>query len=75
VAKYAQAQFAQVRIAAQNGRVEAVVHDDGVGGAALDGGTGLTGLADRIEALDGTFSVESPRGGGTTVTATVPVAP
>jgi signal transduction histidine kinase len=50
------------------------VSDDGVGGAAADGGSGLRGLGDRVEALDGRLHVVSPRGHGTTVTAELPCA-
>ena len=50
------------------------VSDDGVGGANAAGGSGLRGLADRVEALDGTLEVESPLGGGTRISAQLPVA-
>jgi signal transduction histidine kinase len=50
-----------------------VVTDDGVGGADPSGGTGLRGLADRVAALDGSLTVESPIGQGTTVRATIPL--
>jgi signal transduction histidine kinase len=46
--------------------------DDGVGGAALDGGSGLAGLGDRIEAVGGRLRVRSAHGRGTTIEATVP---
>jgi signal transduction histidine kinase len=49
------------------------VRDDGVGGADPATGTGLRGLRDRVDALDGELAVESPPGGGTTVTVEVPV--
>ena len=48
------------------------IADDGVGGADARGGSGLRGLADRVEALDGTLRVHSPAGGGTVVTAELP---
>jgi signal transduction histidine kinase len=51
------------------------VTDDGVGGADPTRGSGLEGLEDRVEALDGTFAVESPPGGGTRIRATIPAAP
>jgi signal transduction histidine kinase len=54
--------------------LRATIADDGVGGAASGGGSGLTGLSDRVEALAGTFSIVSPRGGGTTITVELPVA-
>jgi signal transduction histidine kinase len=49
------------------------VEDDGVGGADPACGTGLRGLADRIEALGGTLRVESPAGSGTRLTADIPL--
>ena len=48
------------------------VRDDGVGGARSEG-TGLTGLRDRVDALGGRLRVESPRGGGTRIAATLPL--
>jgi hypothetical protein len=50
------------------------VSDDGVGGAQLDGGSGLQGLEDRVGALEGTIAVESPPGQGTTIRAAIPLA-
>ena len=50
-----------------------VVSDDGVGGAQPGRGTGLAGLADRVDALGGRLRVRSPAGGGTTVTAELPL--
>jgi signal transduction histidine kinase len=74
VAKYAQATAAAVHVTKVGGRVVVEVTDDGVGGAAANGGSGLRGLADRVEALDGHLHVVSPRGHGTTVTAELPCA-
>jgi signal transduction histidine kinase len=48
------------------------VWDDGRGGASLERGTGMRGLAERLGAVDGLFVVESPEGGPTTVTAELP---
>jgi hypothetical protein len=48
------------------------VHDDGVGGADPEAGSGLAGLADRVTALGGRLLVESPPGGGTVVRAELP---
>jgi len=48
--------------------------DDGIGGADPSRGSGLKGLEDRVAALDGTFEVESPPGGGTRIRATIPTA-
>ena len=50
------------------------VSDDGIGGAAAGGGSGLRGLADRVEALGGRLTVSSPPGRGTTVHAEIPCA-
>jgi signal transduction histidine kinase len=54
------------------GGVTVDVADDGVGGATLTGGSGLQGLADRVEALGGSFEIHSPRGGGTRLRASLP---
>ncbi len=72
VARYAEADGASVRVARRNGVVEIEVRDDGVGGADLDAGTGLRGLEDRVDALEGTFAVRSRPGEGTTVEARIP---
>ncbi len=74
VAKYADAQRAEVRVTRDNGRVIVQVTDDGVGGADPAGGSGLRGLADRLAAFDGRLEVESPRGAGTTIRAQIPCA-
>jgi signal transduction histidine kinase len=50
------------------------VSDDGIGGAGTTGGSGLRGLADRVEALGGSFTVSSPPGRGTTLRAEIPCA-
>jgi signal transduction histidine kinase len=55
------------------GRARLEVEDDGVGGADTDGGTGLRGLRDRVEALDGHLDVVSPEGHGTLVVVEIPV--
>ena len=73
VVKYARATEASVRISADEGRLTVVVEDDGRGGADAAAGSGLSGLADRVAALDGALTVESPRGAGTRVTATIPL--
>ena len=49
------------------------MRDDGVGGADSANGTGLTGLRDRVEALDGTMEVDSPPGNGTFVHVRIPL--
>jgi PAS domain S-box-containing protein len=73
VAKYAKASSVRVNAARQNGRVVVEVADDGVGGADPGRGSGLRGLIDRIEALDGQLEVESRTGGGTCVRAVIPL--
>ena len=50
------------------------IADDGIGGAATGGGSGLRGLADRVEALGGRLTLSSPPGRGTTVRAEIPCA-
>jgi signal transduction histidine kinase len=72
VAKYARATQATVAVERSNGTVNVVVTDDGVGGAEPEGGTGLVGLTDRIEALGGRLRIESPRGRGTRLSAEIP---
>ena len=57
-----------------NGHAWIEVRDDGVGGAAAEGGSGLRGLADRVEALGGRLVVDSPAGAGTTLRAEIPCA-
>ncbi len=51
-----------------------MIADDGVGGADASGGSGLRGLADRVEALSGTLAVDSPAGAGTRIHAEIPLA-
>jgi signal transduction histidine kinase len=71
VAKYSEASAVEVRAQRSNGRVVVEVADDEVGAdPAL--GSGLRGLADRVEALDGEFEVTSRAGSGTTVRAVIP---
>jgi signal transduction histidine kinase len=74
VAKYACATHATVAVRRVNGRVTVEVADDGVGGANATGGSGLRGLADRVAALDGTLSLDSPAGRGTRLQADIPLA-
>jgi PAS domain S-box-containing protein len=74
VAKYAHASEVTVGVKRANGQARIEVRDDGVGGAAAEGGSGLRGLADRVEALGGRFVLNSPEGGGTTLRAEIPCA-
>jgi signal transduction histidine kinase len=72
VAKYAQATEAAVAVRRVNGQVTVDVTDDGIGGADVAQGSGLRGLTDRVAALDGTLSVDSPAGGGTRLHVEIP---
>ena len=75
IAKHAEASRASVTIERLNGRAIVEVRDDGVGGADLArDGSGLRGLADRVGALDGHLTLESPVGGGTVLRAEIPCA-
>jgi signal transduction histidine kinase len=75
VAKYSQATQARVEVRRTNGDVTVEVADDGIGGADAARGSGLRGLADRVSALDGTLSLDSPPGRGTRLRAKIPVEP
>ncbi len=72
VAKYAQASSVRVRLERLDGHARVEVRDDGVGGADPSLGSGLRGLADRVEALNGRLGVDSEPGGGTRVWAEIP---
>jgi signal transduction histidine kinase len=72
VARYARAHEARVKIRRTGEGIEVVVSDDGVGGADIEGGTGLRGLQDRLAALDGRLAIHSPAGLGTTLRAVIP---
>jgi signal transduction histidine kinase len=75
IGKYAQASSATVEVTRADGHVFVEVTDDGIGGADTERGSGLRGLADRVEALDGRLRIWSPSGGGTRVRAEIPCAP
>jgi signal transduction histidine kinase len=75
VAKYAQATEATVAVRRTNGRVTVDVIDDGIGGADAAEGSGLRGLGDRVAALDGTLSLDSPPGEGTRLHVEIPCEP
>jgi signal transduction histidine kinase len=74
VVKHAAASNVTVRTACAGGVAELEVADDGIGGASPNGGTGIRGLADRVEALGGSLRIESASGRGTRVSATIPLA-
>jgi signal transduction histidine kinase len=73
VAKYAQASQAGIEVERQAEMVVVEVWDDGIGGADPAGGSGLRGLADRVEALQGRLQVESLQGEGTRILAEIPL--
>jgi signal transduction histidine kinase len=73
--KHAHATGAEVHVECRDGELTARVSDDGVGGAALHDGGGLIGLRDRVEAADGRLAVDSPPGGGTTLTVAIALRP
>jgi signal transduction histidine kinase len=75
VAKYAQATEAFVQLSLVDDRLHLEVRDDGVGGADPSTGSGLRGLRDRVDALDGHLELNSPPGGGTTLTVQIPIEP
>ncbi|MFE7434740.1 sensor histidine kinase [Streptomyces tendae] len=72
VSKHSGAGSASVEVWRSSDRLLIQVGDNGRGGASLDGGTGMKGLADRLSAVDGLFVVDSPEGGPTTITAELP---
>ena len=73
VARHAEAKRADVRVRFDGDRRLVVqVQDDGRGGATPAAGSGLSGLADRVAAVDGTLKVTSPPGGGTLITVELP---
>lgn len=72
-AKHASASHVWVSLQVPHGVLLLSIRDDGVGGADASRGSGLTGLRDRIEALGGTFQIDSPRGSGTSIEVEIPV--
>ncbi|HWI05823.1 MAG TPA: ATP-binding protein, partial [Acidimicrobiales bacterium] len=73
VNKHAKARRATVRATVADGTLRVAVSDDGIGGAGGAPGSGLEGLADRVTALGGQLLIESEAGGGTTVSADIPL--
>jgi signal transduction histidine kinase len=73
VVKHAHADRAEVRASVEDGMLHVEVRDDGIGGADPDG-HGLVGLGDRLTALGGRLEIDSPAGGGTRVSATLPLS-
>jgi signal transduction histidine kinase len=72
VVKYANAKRARVTVQRHGGMLEVEVADDGVGGAQMDAGSGLRGLSDRLAALEGELTLDSPLGEGTRLSARIP---
>ena len=72
ISKHSGARNAVVEVWRTENRLLIQVEDDGRGGARLDGGSGMRGLAERLGAVDGLFVVDSPQGGPTVVTAELP---
>jgi signal transduction histidine kinase len=72
-AKYASASRVWLSVETRQGLVHVKVADDGRGGAVIGGGTGLRGLADRVDALGGALSLDSPPGGGTRLAVELPL--
>ncbi len=72
VAKHAHASAVQVAVAVRDDVLELLIHDDGCGGADAKRGSGLIGLADRVDALGGTVEVASPVGEGTRLRVVLP---
>jgi signal transduction histidine kinase len=75
ISKHGQSRKAAVSIGYADSALRVAVEDDGRGGARLEPGGGLEGLAARVASLDGTFEVSSPRGGPTRIEAVIPCAP
>ena len=74
-AKHAQASHIAVSLALRDGTLQLSIRDDGLGGADSRRGSGLVGLSDRVAALGGTIRLESRPGGGTHITAELPLEP
>ena len=74
-AKHAEATHVTVTISRSDGMLGVEIADDGKGGADMAAGTGLRGLADRVEALGGRLTLSSPAGAGTTIRASLPLEP
>ena len=72
IAKYADATEARVTVGRTNSQARIEIQDDGNGGATPDRGSGLRGLTDRVGALDGQLTIDSPPGKGTRIIAEIP---
>jgi PAS domain S-box-containing protein len=72
-AKHARASGVEVCAQATGSTLRLAIRDDGIGGAARAKGSGLTGLVDRVEALGGDMTIQSPSGSGTSLVVTIPI--
>ena len=72
ITKHSTAKHVEVTVAREGARLRIVVHDDGQGGADQAGGSGLLGIRRRVAALDGTTTIDSPVGEGTTIEVLLP---
>ena len=70
--KHSRASSIRVSVGSRPAGLTVVVEDDGIGGATESVGGGLRGIRERLELLGGTFTVVSPTGGGTRITAVIP---
>jgi signal transduction histidine kinase len=70
--RYAHASRIDVSAVVSRRTLDVTIADDGVGGASEQVASGLQGLRDRVEAIGGTFELDSPRGRGTRVSAAIP---
>ena len=75
VIKYARASVVEVRVSCDETSARVEVADDGIGGADAAHGSGLRGLSDRVAALEGTLTVDSPPEQGTRIVAEIPLDP
>jgi signal transduction histidine kinase len=73
--KHAHAGSAEISARIEGDTLRLEIRDDGIGGAGSSTTTGLVGLRDRAAAMDGTLTVDSPQGGGTTIAAAMPIPP
>jgi signal transduction histidine kinase len=72
-AKHARASVLTVCARATGANLHLEIRDDGIGGAATGKGSGLTGPIDRVEALGGKMTIQSPAGGGTSLLVKIPI--
>ena len=72
VLKHAQARVASVHVTKVAANVRVTIHDDGVGGIDAGRGTGIAGIRARVNAVDGSLTINSPAGGPTTLIAEIP---